>query len=158
MRNVLRMTIVLLTFAASASAQQRLKASGSKEKDPCASAMTQYDINQCTLKEYHKAEAHLNAIYAKLLALMGQDFARARQRNDSELETFDKTALRKLREVQGIWLQYRSHECGAAEQQIDGGSMSPAVWAECMTEVTNDRIKELKHDYETPDRTLNEAN
>jgi|SRR5487761_442496 len=154
MRSVLRITIVLLTFAASASAQQKSKASDSKQKDPCASARTQYDINQCTLKEYHKAEAHLNAIYGKLLALMRQDFARDNRRNDSEQEAFDKTARQKLKETQGIWLQYRGHECDAAEQQIDGGSMSPAVWAECMTEVTNDRIKDLKDDYETPDRTL----
>jgi glutamate-1-semialdehyde aminotransferase len=35
--------------------------------------------------------------------------------------------------------------------QYEGGTMSPMMWSQCMTETTNHRIEELKHGYETGD-------
>lgn len=124
------------------------------QEDPCSKAMTQSDLNECWGQQYKKADAHLNAIYRKLLDFMTKDLAVDRKQNDTDMVKFDETALQDLRKTERLWIRYRDSQCDAAGQQIDGGSMTPMVGAMCLTEVTNHRINELKDAYENPNRTL----
>jgi len=144
---------VVIAFLASPFTQNS-KQSTSTQKGPCAKAMTQTDLNTCFAQQYKKADAHLNAVYGKLLELMMNDLARDKRQNDADMVRFDETALLDLRKTERLWIRYRDSECDAAEQQIDGGSMAPMTGAICLMQVTNDRIKELKNTYETPDRKL----
>jgi uncharacterized protein YecT (DUF1311 family) len=82
---------------------------------------------------------------------MEKGLATAQQENDEDQKKYESTAIEKLKAAERAWIQYRDLHCDAAEQQIDGGSMSPMVRAECMRETTEHRIQELKHAYELGD-------
>lgn len=114
-------------------AQQSTAAAG-----PCDSANTQMEMNECSQKEFKKADARLNAIYAKLKKALASD----------------KQALGNLRAAQRAWIQYRDLHCSAAQKQFAGGSIAPLILSNCMEETTKHRIDEIKHTYETDARKL----
>ncbi len=149
---LLQMAVALMLIAFATPAPQKIRQA--TPEDPCAKAMTQSDMNECWGTRYRKADAHLNTLYRSLLGLMARDLARDKQQNDADMLKFDETAVLDLKKTGRLWIRYRDSECDAAEQQIDGGSMAPMTWSICMTDVTEDRIKELKNTYETPDRKL----
>jgi len=62
-------SIAWLTCFAFASESQNAMAqpNAAAKGDPCANAMTEKEMNQCSAEEYRKAEAHLNRVYGKLL-------------------------------------------------------------------------------------------
>lgn len=100
--------------------------------------MTQADMNTCYGGEYKKADAHLNIIYRKALAAI--------QNN--------KTAVADLKTTEFAWIKYRDAHCQAAGKQYEGGSMQPMVVAQCLQEVTQHRIEEIKQAYENGDIKL----
>lgn len=146
--------ILLSIIFIAAPSSQGTKGRSAIQVDPCAKAMTQSDLNLCEGQQYKKADARLNAIYRKLVGLIETDLARDKQQKYADIVKFDETALVDLKKTEHLWIQYRDSQCDAAEQQIDGGSMAPMTWAICMTNVTEDRINELKDAYANPDRTL----
>ena len=153
MSSVVFAILLTVTFLTAPTSQKPERPSA-VQADPCAKAMSQRDLNACWGQQYKEADAHLNATYRKLVALMEKDLARDSQQNYADMVKFDETALLDLKKTERLWILYRDSECDAAEQQIDGGSMAPMTWAVCMMDVTEDRIKELKDTYETPDRKL----
>jgi len=151
----LRLATALLLFPILLSAQNSDPAKQSKaQKNPCDWAQTQQEMNQCSGEQYRKADARLNAIYAKLIGLMGKDITAPQQGNDSDGKNYNETAIQKLRAAEKAWIQYRDLHCDAARQQFEGGSISPMVWADCMRTTTDHRIEDLENAYESPDRKL----
>ncbi len=122
---------------AAASEWQNVKPLPKQDADPCPNAMTQLELNQCAGNEYRKADAHLNAIYSKLMKLL---------RDDKEKEVLKRT--------EKAWIQYRNLHCEEVRPRDGEGSMAPMVWANCMTMLTADRVEEIKALYETPDLSL----
>jgi len=116
--------------------------------------MTQQEMNQCSGEQYRKADAQLNSVYTKLVHLMEKDLSEDQQRNDLQQKNFDEMAIQKLRAAEKAWIQYRNLHCDAARHQFEPGSMSPMVWADCMTNTTEHRIEEIKDAYELGDRNL----
>ena len=124
------------------------------QANPCDAATTQADMNQCSAEEYRKADAHLNTVYKNLVRLLQKDRGEAAQQSGGEQRKPETPAVQKLRAAQRQWLQYRDLHCGAVRAQYEGGTISPMLWTQCMTETTNHRIEELKHGYEMGDTKL----
>ena len=117
------------------------------ETSPCDKAETQQEMNQCSGEEYRKANSQLNGPYSKLVASMRKEIVAAQHKNDASQEKYNATALEKLRSTERAWIRYRNLHCNAARHLTEGGSASPLVWANCMTEATRHRIEELKNTY-----------
>jgi len=91
-------------------------------------AQTQGEVNQ----QYKKADQSLKATYAKVL----KDYVRDRQFRG------------KLRQAQRAWVAFRDAHLAArfprAEKQAEYGSSYPARRCAVLTELTEQRTKELK--------------
>ena len=134
MLSLIRCTMILgFLFTVASTQNTTHNKSAPPDEDPCAQADSQYGMNQCSAKRYHKADARLNSLYAAI-------------RGDLQNEQ-DKTALTKLTATERAWIQYRDLHCDAAKHQFEGGSIAPMIWAECMEIVTGHRLEELKFAY-----------
>jgi uncharacterized protein YecT (DUF1311 family) len=155
MLKFLSFAILLLIFCSASFAQepQRPVAEGA-QPTPCASAMTQAELNKCSGEEFLKAGEHLTAVYKNLLQMLQQAADAATKQKDETLTKQAETAIQKLRAAQIAWGQYRALHCDAVKQQFEGGTIGPLEWATCMTEAANHRIAELKSGYEIGDRKL----
>lgn len=94
-------------------------------------AISQYDMNMCSLSKADKADAELNQIYKKILTLVKND----------------KSALDKTKKAQEAWLKYRKAQIAMyypPEPQGFYGSFHPVCINSLYTELTENRIKELK--------------
>jgi uncharacterized protein YecT (DUF1311 family) len=90
-------------------------------------AQTQVAMNAQARAEFAKANAELNKTYEALLAKLP-----------------DAEGKQKLKESQRAWLIFRNAEAAFAADQTRGGSMAPTIRYETMTELTQQRIKQLK--------------
>jgi uncharacterized protein YecT (DUF1311 family) len=90
-------------------------------------AQTQADMNAQTRAEFVKADAELNKTYEALLKKLP-----------------DVGSKEKLKQSQRAWLAFRDAEAAFAADQARGGSMAPIIRYETMTELTQQRIKQLK--------------
>jgi uncharacterized protein YecT (DUF1311 family) len=95
-------------------------------------AQTQGEMNQDSCAQYKKADQSLNATYSKVL----KDYAR------------DPQFLGKLKQAQRAWIAFRDAHLAArfpkAEKQAEYGSSYPACPCAVLTELTEQRTKELK--------------
>jgi uncharacterized protein YecT (DUF1311 family) len=96
-----------------------------------ANAQTQAEMNRQAAKDFKKADAELNSTYAALMAKLP-----------------DAESKQKLKESQRAWLTFRDAEAAFAADQARGGSMAPTIRYATMTELTEQRIKQLKSHFE----------
>ncbi len=120
----------------------------SPQESICDKAETQMEMNQCSAEKYHKADAILNELYSKLTRQFQADIQEWTQKHNADQTLYETNGLQKLRAAERAWVQYRDLHCEAARQRVEGGSISPMVWADCMTEVTEHRVVELRSAYE----------
>ncbi|MGX9142982.1 lysozyme inhibitor LprI family protein [Mesorhizobium sp. 128a] len=86
---------------------------------------SQQMMNICAGEDYQAADAKLNQAYKDLVG-----------RND------DKS--RKLLQVaQRAWIAFRDAECAYNTTDSEGGSIHPMEVSQCLTELTDQRIKQL---------------
>ena len=83
-------------------------------------------MTQCAGKAYKAADAVLNQVYQKLLAVL------------------DDEEKAQLKEAQEAWLKYRDSNCEFVADQYKGGTMRPMVYAFCLEDVTKKRTTELR--------------
>jgi uncharacterized protein YecT (DUF1311 family) len=105
-----------------------------KKSDPCASASTQFDLNECWGKEYKAADGTLNQVYRQLVSKL----------NDEEKA--------QLKEVESAWLKYRDGNCEFVADEYKGGTMRPMAYAICLTDMTKNRTAELRVQIKDRDR------
>ena len=123
----------LFLFVAPGPAQNTMgRAKQKLQSGPCDAARTQLELSQCFGEEFRKADAQLKSLYSTLV----------KQRQG--------VAVEKLKAAQKVWTQYRDLHCEATRDEYEGGSISPMVFAQCMTTTTQHRIEELKAAYESP--------
>jgi uncharacterized protein YecT (DUF1311 family) len=91
-----------------------------------ASAQTQQEMNAQAGGELRKAEARMDAIYAKVLGKISN------------------AGKENLQTAQEAWLRFRDQECEFETMGTKGGSIHPMVVAECRRRLTNQRIKDLE--------------
>ena len=115
--------ILLLLFVIAsgvASGQRR------KKSDPCASPLSQFEMNQCAGKAFRAADAAMNQVYRRLVSMLDED---------------EKA---QLKEAQTAWLKYRDINCEFVADQYKGGSIRPLIEATCLGDMTKRRTTELK--------------
>jgi uncharacterized protein YecT (DUF1311 family) len=115
MKLLLALFVTLVSWAASA------------EANDCANAQTQTQMNVCASESAKKADAALNAAYAQIKTRLKDD--------TSKIELITK--------AQRAWIAFRDAECGFAGSAVEGGSMQPMIVAACREEVTAKRTSEL---------------
>jgi len=82
----------------------------------------------CADTDYQAADARLNAAYKKLVG--GND-----QASNKLLQT-----------AQRAWIAFRDAECAYSTADSEGGSIHPMEVSECLTKLTDERIKQLTSD------------
>ena len=97
-----------------------------KKSEPCPNAQSQAEMNDCAGREYKRADAELNQVYQKLVAMLDAD---------------EKT---QLKAVEMTWIKYRDANCDFVADQYKGGSIRPMILGFCLADVTRDRANELK--------------
>ncbi|TIU49023.1 MAG: lysozyme inhibitor LprI family protein [Mesorhizobium sp.] len=110
------LSAVLAVLAASAAAR-------AQECD--RSDDSQQMMNICAGEDYQAADAKLNAAYQ---ALIGSD---------------DAGGKRLLQVAQRAWISFRDAECAHNTAASAGGSIHAMEVSQCLTRLTNDRIKQL---------------
>ncbi|MFY9804638.1 MAG: lysozyme inhibitor LprI family protein [Candidatus Acidiferrales bacterium] len=151
--------LLLLIFVGAGFGQQGAHAGATPGQaqahtNPCDTATTQVEMNECSAAEYKKADARLNTVYKNLVRLLQKDAGGSAQQSGGEQKKPEAPAVQKLKAAQREWMRYRDLHCDAVKAQYAGGSISPLEWSTCMTGITNDRVAELKRGYETGDRKL----
>jgi|SRR5579862_261029 len=152
---------MLLFAAASLAVSAQISPQGAaqpakaeQQGDDCAQAGTQAEMNQCSAELYRKTDARLNALYVKLLHNFQEEIAQATKSKDLEGKSGGERGLLLLRQAERAWIQYRDLHCAAARHETEPGSMSPMVFSNCMTQLTEHRIRELTDAYELTGETF----
>jgi len=90
-------------------------------------AQTQTAMNATARADFERADAELNRTYQAVLKKLP-----------------DAESKQKLKETQRAWIASRDAEATRAADEVRGGSMAPTLRYETMTELTQQRIKQLK--------------
>ena len=125
---ILIVAAVLCAFCTMANAQKRKPAA-----NPCSKARTQIELNQCYCDQYQKADAELNQVYQKLVAANKDD----------------QLFLDKLKAAEQAWIIFRDAQLAAIypvtdDPRVKYGSIYPMCYCLAQTELTQDRIKQLR--------------
>lgn len=103
--------------------------------DPCASANTTIEINECMSQLFVATDRDLNLAYQDLLKRI----------DASDPQHVDRTTVRRrLIEAQRSWVEFRKQDCDGMYKLFEGGSIRNARYHGCMIERTERRIVELK--------------
>jgi uncharacterized protein YecT (DUF1311 family) len=102
------------------------------QADPCAGAVTQADLNECSHAAYLAADEDLNLAYEAALDAARQIDAWSEAR-----------AQDRLRVAQRAWVAYRDAACDAETAQEEGGSIHPLLYASCLERLTILRSDDL---------------
>jgi len=96
------------------------------QADECSKATTQAEMNICGGHELDQANATLNNLYKETMA------------------KYDPAGQAALRKSERAWIAFRDAECDLRTDESKGGSIWPLVHAQCLTELTRARIKQLE--------------
>jgi uncharacterized protein YecT (DUF1311 family) len=86
---------------------------------------SQQMMNICADADYQAADARLNKTYKDLV---GED---------------DEKTNKLLQAAQRAWISFRDAECAYSTADSEGGSIHPLEVSQCLTELTNERVKQL---------------
>ena len=114
MKNFLLRTFIGLALAATALHPIR------------ARAQSQSEMNQTAARDFEKADAQLNQVYEKAL------------------HTLDAEGQEKLKVAERAWVQFREAESALAADSERGGTLAPLMASTRSTELTQQRIADLK--------------
>jgi len=103
------------------------------EETTCMDAdQSQMGMNRCAGEAFQRADAALNAEWAKVMAAYKGD----------------KDAEKLLLDGQRAWLKYRDAQCQMAAYDSIGGSIWPLINSGCLADLTRRRTRELQGDAE----------
>lgn len=94
----------------------------------CANATTQGDMNQCAAQENKAADNELNSLYKQITTRL-KDNPEAKQ---------------LLVKAQRTWIGFRDAECNFSASGVEGGSVYPLIYSNCITALTKARIEAFK--------------
>src|ERR1051326_2419697 len=94
--------------------------------EDCDSSQNQRDMNACFAREANAADKLLKNLLNELEASLGVQ----------QLKTLQETQLK--------WTEYRAMHCKWQAAFFDGGTIQPTIFSGCISNVTWNRIDELK--------------
>ncbi|ROO33622.1 MULTISPECIES: lysozyme inhibitor LprI family protein [unclassified Pseudomonas] len=98
------------------------------QADDCTNAMTQGEMNQCAAQEKKAADDELNRLYKQITARL-KDNPGAKQ---------------LLVKAQRAWIGFRDAECNFSASGVEGGSVYPLIYGNCVTALTKARVETFK--------------
>jgi uncharacterized protein YecT (DUF1311 family) len=108
----------------------------------CANPITQTDMNQCSAREFQRADTELNRAWSEVRAAMQRrDRGTAEYRDPSDRSPGYYAALL---ESQRAWLRYRDAHCLIEGYAARGGSMEPMLVSGCRRSLTEARTQALR--------------
>ncbi|WP_313109311.1 lysozyme inhibitor LprI family protein [Atlantibacter sp.] len=108
------LTVIALLMSSAALAQD------------CEKAQTQLELNECAASEYKKADSELNAAYKKVFTLAS------------------KQQHGILKNAQNAWIKLRDADCDFIASGVEGGSIQPMIYSQCLTDKTRERTAYLE--------------
>jgi uncharacterized protein YecT (DUF1311 family) len=96
--------------------------------DDCANAITQGEMNQCAAKESKAADHELNSLYKQITARLKDN----------------PDAKNMLVKAQRAWIGFRDAECEFSASGVEGGSVYPLIYDNCITTQTKARVEAFK--------------
>jgi len=94
----------------------------------CANASDQATMNQCAGQDFKAADKELNTVYQQITGRLKDN----------------PDAKKLLVSAQRAWVGFRDAECKFSASGVTGGSVSPLIYSNCLTSVTNVRVEALK--------------
>jgi len=94
----------------------------------CANASDQATMNQCAGQEFKSTDKELNVVYQQITGRLK--------------DNPDRKKL--LVGAQRAWIGFRDTECKFSASGVEGGSVYPLIYSNCLTAVTKARIEALK--------------
>ncbi|WP_224545555.1 lysozyme inhibitor LprI family protein [Mesorhizobium sp. CA16] len=82
-------------------------------------------LNICADADCQAADAKLNAAYKNIVS------------------SNDQASNKLLQTAQRAWIAFRDAECAYSTADSEGGSIHPMEVSQCLTKLTNERIKQL---------------
>jgi len=111
----------------------------------CDSAVTQTEMNICSLQSYQRADAELNAVWKK-----AADRAKRSDRSAAEYGGSTRS-FTNLLAAQRAWLTFRDAHCLAENgSREDSGTIWPLLQSSCLEAVTEQRTSQLRSYLEMP--------
>ena len=92
----------------------------------CDKVMSQRDLNQCAVMSAKVADASLEKFYRSYEKRLSAE----------QIELFHS--------ANSGWLNYRKAYCVFESSGVEGGSVYPFIFANCMTEQSKNRLKEMQ--------------
>ena len=94
----------------------------------CDNATDQATMNQCAAQQNKAADKELNALYQQINA-------RLKGSPDSK---------KLLVGAQRAWVGFRDAECKFSASGVEGGSVYPLIYSNCITDLTKARVEAFK--------------
>jgi len=94
----------------------------------CDNATDQATMNQCASQQHAAADKELNALYQQITS-------RLKGNPDSK---------KMLAGAQRSWIAFRDAECRFSASGVEGGSVYPLIYSNCVTELTKARVQTFK--------------
>jgi uncharacterized protein YecT (DUF1311 family) len=94
----------------------------------CDNASDQATMNQCASQQHAAADKELNALYQQITT-------RLKDRPDSKKLWVG---------AQRSWIAFRDAECKFSASGVEGGSVYPLVYGNCITQLTKARVETFK--------------
>jgi uncharacterized protein YecT (DUF1311 family) len=95
----------------------------------CDNAADQATVNECAAQQHQTADKELNALYQQI--------------NERLKSNPDSKKL--LTEAQRSWIAFRDAECKFSSAGVEGGSVYPLIYSNCVTELTKARVETFKN-------------
>ncbi|WP_282411620.1 lysozyme inhibitor LprI family protein [Pseudomonas sp. PS02303] len=95
----------------------------------CDNATDQATMNQCAAQQHKATDKELNALYQQITQ-------RLKSNPDSK---------KLLLGAQRSWIAFRDAECKFASAGVEGGSVYPLIYSNCVTELTKARVETFKN-------------
>ncbi len=101
------------------------------QKFTCDSPQTTSEMRVCAGQSYEKADRELNQVYQQLKPKL------------------DASQQKRLINAQRAWIQFRDKSCAFEGAFAEGGTLEPVLKLSCLTDVTEQRVKDLQEYVET---------
>jgi len=95
----------------------------------CENASDQATMNQCAAQQNAAADKELNALYQQITS-------RFKGNPDNK---------KLLVGAQRAWVAFRDAECKFSASGVEGGSVYPLIYSNCVTELTKARVQTFKN-------------
>ena len=86
-------------------------------------------MNQCAAQQHKAADKELNALYQQITARLKAD-------PDSK---------KLMVGAQRAWIAFRDAECKFSASGVEGGSVYPLIYSNCITDLTKARVETFKN-------------